>query len=189
MRRLAREIGTDHRLAEELWNTGVHEARILASMVDDPKQVTNDQMERWAGDLDSWDVCDQCCSNLFDRTDHAWQKAVEWSGRDEEFVKRAGFALMACLAVHDKAATNEAFLGLLPLIEREADDPRNYVKKAVSWALRQIGKRSLRLNAEAIQEAKRILKKDTPPARWIARDALRELQGEAVQGRLQGVGP
>lgn len=188
LRRLAKEIGTDHGLAGALWETEVHEARILASMIDDPAEVTEAQLEGWVRDFDSWDVCDQCCSNLFDRTPFAWAKAAEWSGREGEFVKRAGFALMACLAVHDKEAEDAAFLRLLPLIEGEADDPRNFVKKAVNWALRQIGKRSLRLNGEAIREAKRILRRDTPAARWIARDALRELQGEKVQKRLRDRG-
>lgn len=186
LRRLAKEVGVDHELALQLWDTEVHEARILASMVDDAGQVTESQMERWASDFDSWDLCDQCCGNLFDRTERAWEKAAAWSGREEEFVKRAGFALMAALAVHDKAAEDEAFVRLLPLIERQADDPRNFVKKAVNWALRQIGKRSLRLNGEAIRWAERILERDSPSARWIARDALRELRGPKVQKKLGG---
>ncbi len=166
----------DHRLAQDLWDSGIHEARILAAMVDDPTLVTDEQMETWALDFDSWDVCDQVCMNLFDRTPAAFEKAAEWAGRDEEFVKRAGFALMACLAWHDKRAPEDKFLALLPLIEREAHDRRNYVKKAVNWALRQIGKRSRALNQAAIDTARSIQKTDSSAARWVAADALRELE-------------
>jgi 3-methyladenine DNA glycosylase AlkD len=184
LRKLAREIGRDHLLAQQLWSSGVHEARILASMVDDPRMVTEDQMERWAADFDSWDVCDQCCGNLFDKTEFAYRQAVEWAARDEEFVKRAGFALMAWLAFHDKRAPDEAFLGLLPVIKRESVDGRNYVKKAVNWALRHIGKRNAALNIMAIQTAKEIQEMGSKPGRWIASDALRELTSGKVQERL-----
>jgi 3-methyladenine DNA glycosylase AlkD len=183
LRRIGREVGKDHDLALELWDSGVHEARILAALVEDPRRVTEQQMESWVRDLDSWDVCDQCCGNLFDRTILAYQKAIEWSGREEEFVKRAGFVLMAQLAVHDKKAGDQRFLDLLPLIRREAEDQRNFVKKAANWALRQIGKRNPRLNAEAVQTAREILQMDSKSARWIASDALRELTSEAVQSR------
>jgi 3-methyladenine DNA glycosylase AlkD len=175
LRALAKQIGKDHALAEQLWASGVHEARLLASMIDVPRLVTEEQMERWAGDFDSWDVCDQCCGNLFDKTPAAYQKAVEWSGRDQEFVKRAAFALMAYLAVHDKKAPDDAFEAFLPIIAREATDGRNFVKKAVNWALRQIGKRSQCLNEQAIATARAIQQLDSKPARWIAADALREL--------------
>jgi 3-methyladenine DNA glycosylase AlkD len=184
LRKLAREIGRDHLLAQQLWSSGVHEARILASMVDDPRMVIEDQMERWAADFDSWDICDQCCGNLFDKTEFAYRKAVEWAARDGEFVKRAGFALMAWLAFHDKRAPDEAFLGLLPVIKRESVDGRNYVKKAVNWALRHIGKRNAALNIMAIQTAKEIQEMGSKPGRWIASDALRELTSGKVQERL-----
>lgn len=185
LRKLAKEIGRDHTLAQELWASAVHEARILAAMIDDPKHVTWEQMERWVSEIDSWDICDGCCSILFDKTPFAYQKAVEWSAREEEFVKRAGFVLMAVLAVHDKKATDDVFLSFLPLIKREATDERNFVRKAVNWALRQIGKRNRRLNAAAIQAAQEIRQLDSRAARWIAADALRELTSAAVQARLK----
>ena len=188
LRAVARRVGRDHRIAAELWASGIHEARILAAFVDDPKQVTPEQMEAWAGDFDSWDLCDQWCSGLFDRTPYAHEKAAAWSGRPEEFVKRAGFALMAALAVHDKRAPDAAFEAFLLLIEREAGDPRNFVRKAVNWALRQIGKRNATLNARAVQTAERILQGEGRSARWVASDALRELRSEAVRRRL-GVDP
>ena len=166
----------DHTTALDLWASGIHEARILAAMIDDPAAVTPEQMNAWAADFDSWDVCDQVCMNLFDRTPYAYPKVAEWSARQEEFVKRAAFTLMACLAVHDKQAENNRFLDFLPVIEREAADPRNYVKKAVNWALRQIGKRSTVLRRAAIQSAERLLASDSPAARWVARDALSELE-------------
>jgi 3-methyladenine DNA glycosylase AlkD len=189
LRRLAKEIGTDHRLALALWRTKVHEARILASMLDDPAAVTEDQMDSWASDFDSWDLCDQCCGNLFDRTPLAYRKAVEWAGRDEEFVKRAGFALMAWAAVHDKTADDRIFLEFLPVIEREAGDDRNFVKKAVNWSLRQIGKRNRRLHRSAVAVATRLGKRDdSRTARWIGTDALRELASEGVRGRVLTAG-
>lgn len=184
LRGLAREIGRNHLLAQQLWASEIHEARILASMVDDWRLVTEEQMEAWAKDCDSWDVVDQCCSNLFDKTPRAYGKAIEWSGRGEEFVKRAGFVLMAALAVHDKKADDEAFEPFFPLIEREAGDGRNFVKKAVNWALRQIGKRNQSLNARAIEVAKRIQQQSSASARWVASDALRELSSEAVRRRM-----
>lgn len=185
LRWLAKQVGTDHSLALGLWKTGIHEARILASMIDDPGAVTERQMESWAGDFDSWDLCDQCCGNLFDRTPFAYGKAVEWASRDEEFIKRAGFALMAWAAVHDKSADNRAFLEFLPVIERQANDDRNFVKKAVNWALRQIGKRNRRLNRAAVATARRLAKRaDARAARWIGTDAVRELTSEPVRARL-----
>jgi 3-methyladenine DNA glycosylase AlkD len=177
LRRLGRELGRDHALALELWKSGIHEARILASIVDEPTRVTRAQMETWAAEFDSWDLVDQCCGNLFDKTPWAWDVALEWSEREAEFVKRAGFALMAWLAVHDKRATNASFTPFFPAIERAAGDERNFVKKAVNWALRQIGKRNATLRRRAIASARRIAKQDTKSARWIARDALRELEG------------
>lgn len=185
LRRLAKEIGKNHQLAQEVWDTGIHEARILAGMIDDPLQVTSDQMDRWAGDFDSWDVCDQVCGNLFDKTKYAYKKVVQYAKDEREFVRRTSFTLMATLAVHDKAATNEIFVSFFPLIERYAKDDRNFVKKAVNWALRQIGKRNSRLHSLAVQCAEKILAQDTPSARWIARDALRELQSPAVRARIK----
>lgn len=185
LRKIAREAGKDHELAEQLWSSGIHEARILASMVDDPTLVTEAQMGIWVGDFDSWDVCDQCCNNLFGKTKFACQKAVEWSSSDEEFIKRAGFVLMACLAVHDKGANDQYFERFLEIITREASDSRNYVKKAVNWALRQIGKRNPDLNKRAIETAREIQKIDSRSARWVASDAIRELAGKAVQERLR----
>jgi len=184
LRRLARHIGTHHQLALELWGTKVHEARLLAAYIDDYKLVDERQMERWVRDFDSWDVCDQVCSSLFDKTDFAHRKAIEWSGRKEEYVKRAGFAMMATLAVHDKRAGKAALEKFFPYIVQGASDERNYVKKAVNWALRQIGKRSLTLNREAVGVARRIATLDSPSAKWIAADALRELESEAVKKRL-----
>jgi 3-methyladenine DNA glycosylase AlkD len=181
LRKFARSLGRDHRLAGELWATGFHEARILASLVDEPDKVTRAQMDRWARDFDSWDIVDQCCGNLFDKTPHAWDKAVEWSKRKPEFTKRAGFALMAWLAVHDKTAPDKRFKEFLPLIEAQADDDRNFVKKAVNWALRQIGKRNAALNAAALKTANKIAKRDSKSARWIARDAIRELEARTFQ--------
>ena len=185
LRKIAKETGKDHELAEQLWATGIHEARILAAFVDDPARVTKKQMNAWAADFDSWDVCDQCCCDLFYRTRFAWEQAAAWSCREEEFVKRAAFALMAGLAWHDKNASDAQLKKFLPVIKRESYDERNYVKKAVSWALRNIGKRNLNLNQAAIKTAREIEKKDSRAARWIARDTLRELSGEAVQRRLQ----
>ena len=185
LRGMAKEIGKDHKLAQRLWSSGIHEARILAGMIAEPAKLTEDQIERWAADFDSWDVCDQCCSNLFDKSSLAYRKAVEWSRREEEFVKRAGFALMAALAVHDREADDSRFERFLPLIKRGSWDERNFVKKAVNWALRQIGKRDLQLNGLAIKTAKEIQKMDSKSARWIASDALRELTSKNVQGKLR----
>jgi 3-methyladenine DNA glycosylase AlkD len=184
LRRLAKEIGPDHSLAVQLWRTGVHDARILATLIDAPSQVSERQMERWARDFNSWAVCDAACGCLFDKTAYAWDKAVEWTGREPEYVKRAGFVLMASLAVHDKKAPDERFEKFLPLIVKHATDERNFVKKAVNWALRQIGKRNRRLNALAIQTAERIRQIDSGPARWIASDALRELTSDKVRARI-----
>jgi 3-methyladenine DNA glycosylase AlkD len=185
LRAMARRIGRDHHLAQELWATEIHEARLLASMIDDPDLVTNAQMETWAAGFDSWDVTDACCGNLFDRTPFAYTKALEWSVREEEFVKRAAFSLIATLAVHDREAPDPKFEGLLAVIERESRDGRNFVKKAVNWALRSIGKRNLALNAAAVASAERIRGQGSPSARWIATDALRELRSDAVLGRLR----
>jgi len=176
LRKLAKEIKKNHQLAQQLWATDIHEARILATMIDDPKQVTEGQIDKWVLDFETWDVCDQACGNLFDRTPFALQKALEFSARDEEFVKRTGFVLMAALAVHDKKADDMVFIQFFPIIEREAWDERNFVKKAVNWALRQIGKRNRTLKPLAIATAERILQQTSRSAKWIAADALRELR-------------
>ncbi len=175
LRSIAKETGKDHALAQELWDSGIHEARILAALVDVPAAVTEEQMERWVVALDSWDVCDQVCTDLFYQTPLAWKKAVEWSSRPEEFVKRAAFATMVGLAWRDKKVTDEQFEPFFPLIVRESVDGRNYVRKAVNWALRTIGKRNKALNARAIAIARQIAEIDSTTARWIASDALREL--------------
>jgi 3-methyladenine DNA glycosylase AlkD len=186
LRRIARGLRPDHDLALALWATGVHEARILASMVDDPARLTSAQMQAWARDFDSWDLCDQVCANLFVDTRHAFAKAETWSRRRATFVTRAGFSLIAAIAVHRKDVDDERIAAFLPLIEARADDDRNYVWKAVNWALRQIGKRSPALNAQAIATAERISARGTRAGRWIANDALRELTSPAVRRRLAG---
>jgi 3-methyladenine DNA glycosylase AlkD len=184
MRQIAKELGPDHQLALALWKTGIPDARIVAAMIDEPDKVTEKQMEDWVRGVNSWDVCDQLCMNLFERTPLAWKKVLDWSERKEEFVKRAAFALIACLAWHDKDADDARFIRLLPVIKRAATDERNFVRKAVNWALRTIGKRNARLNKAAIQTARRIQELDSKAARWIAADALRELTSDAVQKRL-----
>ena len=184
LRKIAKETGRNHVLAQELWLSGIHEARLVACMIDDPRLVTEDQLDSWVRGFDSWDVCDQCCSNLFDKTVFAYVKAVEWSGRPEEYVKRAGYVLMATLAVHDKKAEDDVFLEFLPIIERGSVDGRNFVKKAVNWALRQIGKRNKSLNRAAVRTAEAILKLDSKAAKWVASDALKELMSPMVQRRL-----
>lgn len=192
LRRTAAAVRRDHRgrleelhaLAAELWASGVHEVRILAALVDPPALVTLEQMDAWTAQFDSWDVCDQVCANLWDRTPFAYDRAVEWAGRDEEFVKRAGFALMAALAWHDRTATFARLAAFLPIIEREADDDRNFVTKAVSWALRQIGKRDAELNVAAVATARRLRDSDSRAARRIGSDALRELTSDRVRDRV-----
>lgn len=184
IRNIAKGIGKNHGLAIELWESGIHEARLLAGFIDDPKLVTEKQIDQWTADFDSWDVCDQVVSNLFDKTPFAWKKAFEFSKNSKEFVKRTGFVLMAALSVHDKKAKDQDFLKFFPIVKREATDERNFVKKAVNWALRQIGKRNLRLNKEAIKTAEVIKKIDSKAARWISSNALVELKSSQVQKRL-----
>jgi 3-methyladenine DNA glycosylase AlkD len=185
LRQIAKQSGKDHDLALALWETGISEAMILASMVDLPEQVTEAQMEAWVLDFNSWDVCDQVCMNLFEKTPLAWQKIEDWSQREEEYVKRAAYALIACLAWHDKQSADQKFIDLLPLIKSGATDDRNYVKKAVSWALRNIGKRNSNLNAVALQTAQDLKAMDSKPARWIGSDALRDMTSEATSRRLK----
>jgi 3-methyladenine DNA glycosylase AlkD len=180
LRKMAKEIGRDHTLSMELWASGIHEARILASMLGEPRLVTPQQMDAWVNDFDSWDVCDQVCGNLFDRTPYAYQKAMQWCHEQKEFVRRAGFVMMAELAVHDKKAPDEAFIQFFPLIKQYARDERNFVKKAVNWALRQIGKRNSRLHPLALDCANEILKMDSKTAQWVAKDAIKELQAKTV---------
>jgi len=185
MRKLAKDIGKDHKLALELWKAGIAEARIVAAMVGDPDKLTEEQMEDWVKGINSWDVCDQVCMNLFEKNQLAWKKIVDWSEREEEFVKRTAFSLIACLAWHDKKASDEKFIELLPIIIRGATDERNFVKKAVNWALRNIGKRNFNLNEAAINAANEIQRLDSKAARWVSSDALRELKNEAIQIRLK----
>jgi 3-methyladenine DNA glycosylase AlkD len=184
MRKLAKQIKKNHQLALELWETDFAEARIVAALIAEPDKLTETQMESWVKDFNSWDVCDQVCMNLFDKSPLAWKKVRDWAQREEEYVKRAAFALIACLAWHDKQASDEKFVALLSIIKGGATDPRNYVKKSVNWALRHIGKRNINLNKVALKMAYEIREIDAKPARWIASDAIRELESEAVQKRL-----
>jgi len=181
LRAIARRLGKDHRLAVELWLSGVHEARILASMLADPSVVSPRDMDRWVREVDSWDLCDQVCANLFERTPHARRKALLWSSRKQEFVRRAGFSLMARIAVSQKDLPDSAFSPMLAAIRRRAGDERNYVKKAVSWALRQIGKRNPALRTKALAVAGLLRRGGSRPARWIGADAERELLGRAAR--------
>lgn len=181
LKSIAKECGKSHELATELWEIDTRETRIIASLVDIPDFVSSEQMDNWTNEFDYWEICDQCCINLFRKTPFAYDKIYEWSKNDKEFVKRAGFALISTLAVHDKKKDNETFEKLLILAKNEATDERNYVKKAVNWALRQIGKRNKYLNRKAILMAKEIDKIDSKSAKWIAKDALRELESEKVR--------
>jgi len=181
----SKALGRNHDLALALWDTGVYEARMLVAWVADPALVTPAQMDTWRADFDSWAICDHLCFHLFDRTPHAFRKVEQWSKRRDEFGKRAAFALLASLALHDKKSPDEPFVRSLPLIERAADDDRNFVKKGVSWALRLIGRRSVALNEASVTLAKRLLESEAPAARWIAKDALKELTSPAVIQRLK----
>ena len=185
IQQLGKRIGRDHGLAAGLWDTGWYEARLLTAFVDEPDRVTAAQMDRWARDFDNWGICDTLCFHLFDRTPHAWKKVDQWSTRREEFVKRAAFALLACLALHDKEAPDAAFVKSLRLIERGATDDRNFVKKGVSWALRLIGRRDKALNLAAVKTARKLAASDSPPAQWVGRGAVRELTSPAVLKRLK----
>jgi 3-methyladenine DNA glycosylase AlkD len=181
---LAKKIGKNRKLAENLWSSAIHEARILACMIYDPQQITAELLECWVTEFDSWDLCDQCCNRLFSKTPFARQKALAWASRSEEFVKRAGFVLMAVMAVHDKKAPDKYFDPFFKCIKAEAIDERNFVKKSVNWALRQIGKRNLLLNKKAIAVAEEIQQFESRAAQWVANDALRELRSAEVQNRL-----
>lgn len=184
LRAIAKRAGRDHQLAQQLWDTGIHEARILAAMVDEPAKVTRRQMDRWAADFDSWDVVDGVC-DLFVKTPHAYDKVRAWSSHKREYVKRAAFTMIAYLTYRAKTTRDSDILQFLPVIRREAGDERNYVKKAVNWALRNTGKRNRHCNAAAIKCAEAIRADGTRSGRWIAADALRELRSDAVQGRLK----
>jgi 3-methyladenine DNA glycosylase AlkD len=181
---LRKRLGKDHALSVALWESGWYEARLLAALVGDAQRVTRRQMNAWAAGFENWADCDTACFHLFDRTPFAWEKARQWSTSPGEFVKRAGFVLMACLALHDKAAPDKEFLTLLPLIEKGARDERNFVKKGVNWALRSIGRRSLSLNTAALAVAKRLALREEAAPRWVGKDALHELVSPKVRSRL-----
>ena len=186
MRKIAKENGKDHTTAMELWDSGIPEAQIVAALIAESGELTEEQMEHWVKDINSWDVCDQVCMNLFDKSPLAWKKIYDWSEREEEFVKRTAFSLIACIAWHDKTLADEKLIELFPIIKRESTDERNFVKKAVNWALRHIGKKNQNLNKAAIKLAREIKQIDSKSARWIANDAIRELESEKVQLRLKG---
>ena len=181
---LAKRLGKDHALALALWDTGWNEARMLAALVDDPGRVTRRQMNAWVHDFDNWAVCDTACFHLFDRTPFAWEKVHSWSASEREYVRRAAFALIASLAAHDREAGDGSFEAFLPLIERAAEDKRNFVRKAVSWALRQVGKHNSSLHARALTLAERLSRSEDSSERWVGRDACRELRSPAVKRRL-----
>jgi 3-methyladenine DNA glycosylase AlkD len=181
---LAKRLGKDHALSVALWETGWYEARLLAALVGDPQLVTRRQMDAWAKGFENWADCDTVCFKLWDRTPFAWEKVHQWATSPREFVKRGAFALMACLALHDKAASNEQFLALLPLIEKGAEDERNFVKKGVNWALRSIGRRNLALNEAALGTARRLALSVEAAPRWVGKDALRELASPKVRAQM-----
>jgi 3-methyladenine DNA glycosylase AlkD len=185
LRKIAKKIGKNHDLAIELWNSEIHDARLLACFIDNPKEITSLQMDSWAKDFDSWDICDQACTSLFDLSPLSWIKVFEWANRSEEFVKRGAFSLIAGLAVHDKDAIDKKFEKFFPIIKKHSTDERNFVKKGVNWALRNVGKRNLNLNRKAIEVSNDILKIDSKTARWIARDAIKELTNIKIQKKLK----
>ncbi len=185
LRRIARTVGKNHQLAAQLWEAGYRETRILACMVEDPQEITSEQMDRWVAEFDYWEICDQCCMKLFRMTPWAYEKIFQWSESEEEFTKRAAFALIAVLAVHDKKALDEKFEQFFPLIIKESTDNRNYVKKAVNWALRHIGKKNSTLNRKAITVAREIHNINSKSAKWIASNALNELESNKVQEKLR----
>ncbi len=184
IRKIAKDFGKNHEIALELWKTGYADAKITAVLIDEPDKVSEDQMEKWVKDFDSWDVCDQVCMNLFDKTIYAWNKIIEWSNREEEYVKRAAFSLLACLAWHNKNALDNKFIEYLPLIKKNVKDDRNYVKKAISWSLRNIGKRNLNLHKTIINFANEIKKINNKNSKWIASDVIRDLNSVSTKKRL-----
>lgn len=185
LRKKAKEIGRNHKLALELWDSGIHEIRILATMIDNHDEVTKAQMNSWVKDFNSWDLCDQCCSNLFRKTSFASELLNKWVKSNHDFTRRAGFVLMATFAVHNKEMKDNEFLHYFPLIVEYSTDERNFVKKAVNWALRQIGKRNLQLNKEAIKICKKLVESESKSAKWIAKDALKELTSEKIIARIK----
>lgn len=185
IRAMAKKIGKNHELALELWETGYHEARHIAAMIDDPKLVTKTQMNKWVRDFNSWDICDGTCSNLFRKTPFAIEKIFEWTEKKDEFVRRAGFSLIAYVAVHNKTRDDKEFLEFFRTIKKHSTDERNFVKNAVNWSLRQIGKRSEFLNKEVLKLAKEIQALDSKSARWIANDAIRELTNPKILARIK----
>jgi 3-methyladenine DNA glycosylase AlkD len=185
LKQIAKEIGKDHELALELWDSGYHEARLIAPLIDDPKLVSEAQADSWVKDLNSWDLCDDLAGNLLIKTPFAHKKAIQWAKRKEEFVRRAGFAMMAWIAVKDKKTVKETFAPFYPLMVLYSNDERNYVKKAISWALRSVGKRNLALNKEAVKVAKQMAKVDSKSSRWIAQDVIKELTSDTMQARLK----
>lgn len=184
LRKLAKKIGKDHDLAIKLWGLKIHEARILAGLIDDPKKVSEAQMERWVKDFDSWDICDSICGNLFDKTKFTYEKIDKWGVRKEEYVKRAAFSLLAWLAVHDEKASSSKFIGFFPLIKMSSTDERNFVKKAVNWSIRQIGKRNIYLNKKVVKLSNDIGRIDSKAARWVASNALAELTSKEIKKKL-----
>jgi len=187
LRQRAKKLGRDHELSLSLWKSRHYEARMLATFVDDPSLVTSEQMDAWCRDFDNWAICDTACFHLFDRTPHAWKKLAAWAKSKDEFVRRAAFALLASLSVHDKLAEDALFERGLELVERAAEDERNFVKKAVNWALRSVGKRNAALHAKAVAVSERLAASQNPTARWCGKDALRELSGASVARRLASV--
>jgi 3-methyladenine DNA glycosylase AlkD len=185
LRNFAKKIGKNHELAVKLWDSGMRDARMVAACIEDPETVSEEQIDNWVKDFDSWDICDHCCGHLIDKTPFAYKKAKEWSKRKEEFQKRAEFSLMAWLAVHDKKVDDVKFEGFLIIIKKESTDERNYVRKAVNWALRNIGKRNNAMNKKAIEISKEIKKINSKTAKWIASDAIRELTSKKVQERIK----
>lgn len=185
LRNFAKKIGKNHELAVQLWESGIRDARMVAACIEDPATVSEKQVDKWVNDLNSWDICDHCCGHFFDKTPFVYKKIREWTKREELFVKRAGFSLIAWLTVHDKKAADSKFEELFIIIKRESTDERNYVKKAVNWALRNIGKRNLALNKKAIKTAKEIKNIDSETAKWIANDAIRELTSYKVQEKVK----
>lgn len=184
LRNYAKKIGKNHELAVKLWESGIRDARMVATCIENPETVSEDQVDKWVQDLDSWDICDHCCGHFFDKTPFAYKKVREWTKNNELFIKRAGFSLIAWLAVHDKKKDDFEFIDFLKIIERESTDERNYIRKSVNWALRQIGKRNIDMNKKALEASRKIQKIDSKSAKWIASDAIRELTSEKVKQRL-----
>ena len=185
LRNYAKKIGKNHDLAVKLWESGIRDARMVAACIENPETVTEEQVDKWVRDLDSWDICDYCCGHFFDKTPIAYKKVREWTKSKELFVKRAGFSLIAWLAVHDKKKDDSEFISFLKIIERESTDERNYIRKSVNWALRQIGKRNIDMNKKALAISKKIQKIDSKSAKWIASDAIRELTSKKVKQRFE----